>query len=421
MVVGCSSEHRESIETTAQAIVGGWDSAQNGVVALVGPTGVVCTGTVIAPHVVLTAAHCHDAGAIAVAFGIDPGAPSAVARISAFLTHPAFDAATLSNDVGAAILETVAPSAGSVRPLYRDPLPPGFAQAAVLVAGYGATGTTAPSRRREGWASVTSVASTTFTTKRGPSQPCRGDSGGPAFVDTNERPGGPFLVGVISSGDPSCSATTTYTRVDAVIASFVDPVVVAAAPGAQAVGRRCYHPASCAAPGSCRPVDGGYERAYCTRSCDAGHACPSAMECRDGTCAFAIAPGTNGAACLDDSDCDSRLCARSRGAASCAQPCIPNVLDCAVGEECRADEALPSRRRCVTDARPPASAITPAPSAAPPSAAPADAPSSSACSASTARGPHGSSAPVAALAVAILAIANKLRGRRDVRPPKERE
>src|ERR1700733_10408468 len=86
-------------ETTAQvatAIVGGQDdTGDSGVVALLRGGALVCTGVLIAPHVVLTAAHCVAFGAPdEVRFGSTLGVAASRPVWSA-QANPAFDASTL--------------------------------------------------------------------------------------------------------------------------------------------------------------------------------------------------------------------------------------------------------------------------------------------------------------------------------------
>src|SRR5436190_1819679 len=112
-----------------------------GVVALLRGGALVCTATLIAPRVLLTAGHCLAASGAGIALRLV-----------------------------------------------------GFGRT-------GATDTSAP-RKREGTSLIASLAANDFAFAPSPSQTCEGDSGGPAFatLDGAER-----VVGVTSSGDPQCA------------------------------------------------------------------------------------------------------------------------------------------------------------------------------------------------------------------------
>jgi secreted trypsin-like serine protease len=228
-VVGGASSSAAAAPTGVEAIVGGESSdpgeyAATG--ALVRGASYRCTATLIAPDVAITAAHCLiDEGFGDFAFTLDTDVTDTLddlVPIIAFHQHPAFhldgDFSELAqrNDVGVLILE---------RPITDVPVERLDDAADVLslatgsqlqLCGYG----------RDTWADVRSVGVKrdavvyvdTMTTWELQSidedpQPCRGDSGGPVFVETKL---GRRIAGVVSravGGERMCSTGAIYTRV----------------------------------------------------------------------------------------------------------------------------------------------------------------------------------------------------------------
>jgi len=102
----------------AGAIVGGTEAPAGGAVMVLSSNGGVCTGLVLAPDTVLTAAHCVAAGQEhRIHFRDDSGAPVLV-EVSRRAIHPGYDAGAASGrrrSIDLALLRTV------------TPLPPRFA------------------------------------------------------------------------------------------------------------------------------------------------------------------------------------------------------------------------------------------------------------------------------------------------------
>jgi hypothetical protein len=243
---------------------------------------VTCTGTLVAPRVVLTAAHCvENADApqvLSVVFASEPARASASERVRAIdgRPHPAWRAG--ENDIGVLILAEDAPVVPV--PLDESALPVDIVGRITRVVGFGLDDQGRTGSRRSGTARVTAVEAGTFSMEAAPGMTCGGDSGGPSFleVDSAER-----LVGVTSFGDLACTRGTN-TRVD-VHAAFLRTILdeVAQAPPAR--------------PQIDPKVDA------CTARCQ-GHAdCPLGMACvtqPEGgkSCAVAgLEAGRFGAAC----------------------------------------------------------------------------------------------------------------------------
>jgi len=217
--------------TPADAIVGGGAPSADGVgrsvVTIVGSRGNFCTGALIAPKIVLTAAHCVQPGADykIVEYGADKQ-PS-LQDVKSVAIHPAFKMeAMLAHRATAdvALLQLGAPARG------KTPVAPGAPNIPIIVgsrftiAGIGVT------VRGDGKSGGTiRVAGLIATGKPGTLQirlvdpvgqgtreglgACTGDSGGPVFED---KPTGPAIIGVVSwstgpNGSAGCGGMTGVT------------------------------------------------------------------------------------------------------------------------------------------------------------------------------------------------------------------
>jgi secreted trypsin-like serine protease len=194
----------------------------------------VCTGTLIAPDIVLTAGHCIAAGPIEVRTDtLDYTAPDMGDRIAVkwARAYPGWDQ---RYDIGVIMLEHVA--RGKARRVAsacnaREALVPG---ALVHVVGFGvarADGGGDNTTLREADVPVIDPTCTMdlacepsiaphgeFMAGGNGTDSCFGDSGGPVFIDTPE---GPALVGVVSRGlslpGPVCGNGGVYVRADKVV------------------------------------------------------------------------------------------------------------------------------------------------------------------------------------------------------------
>ena len=215
----------------AQAIVGGSAASTDGVarsvVTIVGSRGNFCTGAVIAPKIVLTAAHCVQPGSEykIVEYGADKQ-PS-LRDVKSVAIHPGFNMQTMlahraTADV--ALLQLEIPLKGkSTVPVGMPNIPiqvgnrfviagigvtvrgDGKSGGATRVAGLVATG-------QPGTFQIRLVDPVTNGVRDGIGA-CTGDSGGPVFED---KPNGPVLVGVISwstgpNGAAGCGGLTGVT------------------------------------------------------------------------------------------------------------------------------------------------------------------------------------------------------------------
>jgi secreted trypsin-like serine protease len=182
-----------------------------------------CTGSLLAPDIVITAAHCINEGDqyLKVAFVLNSG------KMTSSNSHRVLGAIANPNyNFDASAKEDVADNAdiGLVR--INGPLPKGYhaaqllpdssnlsGRSPILIAGFGITSAGSHpqilSLRKKTVYVTEEYGKTELMVGNGG---CDGDSGGPAFVVVNNVP---FLFGVFSRADLGCAVDSIYSRIDA--------------------------------------------------------------------------------------------------------------------------------------------------------------------------------------------------------------
>ena len=224
------SQHESAVVGGTTAQQGQWPDA----VAVLGTNG-TCTGTLIAPDVVLTAGHCANINPQQVIANTidysnsDGGVRVRVAHVEAYPNwQSSYDAAVL---VLASPIQGVAPrKLGSSCTFDRVER-----NTAVRLVGFGATdttGTVANTQQREAMTEVTDPECTGGNGCKkvlapggefvaggtGVADSCFGDSGGPVYLDT---PTGTVVIGAVSRGvdnaETPCGGGGIYVRTDKLV------------------------------------------------------------------------------------------------------------------------------------------------------------------------------------------------------------
>lgn len=215
----------------ARAIVGGGtpqtDGVARAVVTIVGSRGNFCTGSLIAPKVVLTVAHCVQPGADYKIVDRSPDGAPQLLNVRNVAIHPGFNMQAMQAHratADVALLQLEIPLKGKSTVPVGAPNIPIQVGSRFTIAGIGVT------VRGDGKSGgATRVAALVATGQPGTFQirlvdpvtngvrdgigACTGDSGGPVFED---RPNGAVLVGVISwstgpNGAAGCGGLTGVT------------------------------------------------------------------------------------------------------------------------------------------------------------------------------------------------------------------
>jgi hypothetical protein len=326
-----ASEHTDEHE---HAITNGTlATGDPAVVALVDSTDRVgCTATVIGPHTAITASHCFigkQARTLRLAFGTTI-AEGTFTQIADARQHPSFDPQTLMHDVALLTFRDPSP----VAPLALDarPIDGSLVGTDFRVVGFGTTsGSTGDGGiKREGTARISAVQAEEFTAMPNPSQPCRGDSGGPALLASDA------VAAVVSRGDAACADHATYARIDVARGVLVDPYLADTAPATAHTGDACFYAGHCA-EGDCLQTKDDPLLWFCSQPCEGDGDCPSAMECASDGCRYPEpSPGALGPACEQDDQCTTATCRES----VCTLSCLLDPAVCPADFECRRTGAM---------------------------------------------------------------------------------
>jgi hypothetical protein len=317
----------ESVGRATEAIINGEASvpSQNFVVLIERPTGAgqydECTGTLVAPNLVLTARHCvsniTDQGFTCDATGVgsaggDIGADVAPSTLQIYtgldrppaMSNPAAIGAQLFHDTSTNLCnhdlaliglnQSISPSAAGVAALRFSPLAIGGEVFTAI--GWGVTTTSQTPAVRQQRSGVVVLNAGPYSNADGDDVPpnefdvgeatCQGDSGGPAVDDSGA------VFGVASSGGNGTTTSSNdlaagcvgpntlnfYSQVGAfssvILQAFDAMGATPTTSGGASLGATCTTYVECAS-GSCLLSDAS---GYCTESC-ATSACPSGYQC----------------------------------------------------------------------------------------------------------------------------------------------
>ncbi len=340
--LGCGSTSDEHAASRAQDIAGGTEDASDQSVFLLvresQNSSALCTATLIAPNLLLTARHCVSPGTGSELVLCGESMLGAPYPASAFFTTndaephegsqrfgaidvrvPGVGVDTCGYDIALIILSENIPDSVSkpaVPRIDREVLP-GEHYTAV---GYGQTGTASmmgPTRMELSGLSIAcepgscggGVESTEF---RGETGICSGDSGGPA-LDTDGK-----VVGVVSRGGPDCS-TPIYGTVTAWRDFLIDTAKDAATMGG-------YTPPFWVSSGSSDPpvLAGSAGAPSVPEGASLGEPCTATSACQSDLVCYASEsgqPGKCSATCTTTSQCSEGMVCQSAGDVSvCVTP-----------------------------------------------------------------------------------------------------
>ena len=223
-VLACSDDGSgPATQSKSSFIVGGQPEAGYAAVgALVSDGEAFCTGTLIEPRVVVTAAHCLDgARADQVSYFVGADATQlgsgTLLRASRLVQHPEWRGGDDDPDIGVVVLAQAAqvePVALNTAALRND-----VVGRSPLFVGYGITRGNRDDAgvKRSVRIRVDQIMAGAFSYSQPGKNTCNGDSGGPALL---EMDGVTKLIGVTSYGDEDCTEYGVDARVD-VHAAFI--------------------------------------------------------------------------------------------------------------------------------------------------------------------------------------------------------
>lgn len=323
---------------------------------LEGTMGAACTGTLIGPRIVLTAAHCvygFAPDAVTVYFGNSSISGAQVRRVSEVRWHSNYNPRYLQNDIAMVRLSDDPPV--GVEPIPFLPHSMGITTSDIGtplefvgfgVTETGASGTKMTVRNNLNWVCTSPggcslgggayAVTNTICQDQNPGGPCSGDSGGPAFIIRLARE---YVCGITSYGDAEqCQYYGCSTKVDEFedfIRSFAgDPDGTPCAEDVDCLSNACADGVCCenACAGRCQGCNQPGLVGLCVPLPD-GTPCPDSDVCNgEETCSGGSCQRGQPLECHDAIDCTADTCDPGRG-------CVfkPLAADCDDMEICTRD------------------------------------------------------------------------------------
>jgi MYXO-CTERM domain-containing protein len=340
---GCVAEpgddREDRVGVSTSALIGGNISNEDpAIVALsTGGTTSFCTGTLVSPSVVLTAAHCIDmAGVdpnIIAFFGTDLSGDGTRIGIGLKTQHLMWTGSVGSHDIGLLRLNFPQDPFLPVR-LNTSPLDQhlGEPYRHVGFGVYDRTTQEADGKKREGTTAISATQGDIVESGDDQIAVCFGDSGGPGLISID---GVEYVAGIHSyTQGAECFPPSGDTRVDLYVESFILPWIQDNDP-------------VCGMDGTCGPI-GCIDDPDCT-PCGADGNCTSNCALPDPDCPTSAV----GEICQANSQCETGLCVYWPADDTyhfCSEPCSGNG-DCPSGMSCQS--IAPFGEICYYDEDPP--------------------------------------------------------------------
>jgi MYXO-CTERM domain-containing protein len=358
---GCGSPERPRLEFKDFPIMGGQadtDPAHYSVVAMTFG-GYMCSGTLIAPRVVMTAGHCagSSVGSYTIYFGSTAQSTTRRSVVEKWV-HPQYDEQNIRYDIALLRLSSDEPSSAVPIPY----LPHSLAitqtditnQTPLDFVGFGMTdpnddysaGTKMIYSDHLNWVCTSGygcswpnpATSKNICMDETPGGLCEGDSGGPAIVN---RSGTDYVAGVSSYVGQGCQDFACSTKVDEYEQEIEDFI-------GSGLGTTCSSAVACdsgycvdgvccesSCSGECRACDLSGHRGECLQvpngtQCPDGNRCNGTETCQNGVCSAGQALD-----CHNSNVCTGETCDPAQG---CLYNHLPDGTPCSNGDACDGEE-----------------------------------------------------------------------------------